>query len=182
MKIPSGFKVTQLTMDATVTPIKGPVPDTNWEQTLSNGKVAKWVQDKETGNWSVTNCHLKEIPKKEHFYEEEDWITSDNDYTEEVWVDNDDETKVIVPKNTDGIYFVQGPSEIYGKFSTTSQHIQSLNEMIDYNNFKTYKFDFEYEDSEHGNIKLLGILLTSEYLTNGGTEGSFCCDKVIKQK
>jgi hypothetical protein len=81
MNIPEGFKVTQLDMETRVIPIRGNVPDTNWEQKLSNGKVAKWVQDKETGDWEVTNCRLKEIPKKEYFYDEADWITSDNDYS-----------------------------------------------------------------------------------------------------
>jgi hypothetical protein len=54
--------------------------------------------------------------------------------------------------------------------------------MVDYNNWRTYKFDFEYEDADHGNIKLLGIIVTSEYQKKEGTEGTFCCDKVIKQK
>jgi hypothetical protein len=37
MKIPSGFKVTQLNMQSKIITIKGPVPDQNWEYKLSNG-------------------------------------------------------------------------------------------------------------------------------------------------
>lgn len=180
MNIPEGFKVTQLNMETSVVPIRGTIPDTNWEQKLSNGKVAKWVED-ENNDWKVTNCHLKEIPKENYSYyeDDDDWVAEG---VVEVWVENDDETKVIEPKYTSGIVYVQGPLEIYGKYSSTTSPERSLKEMVDNFEVRTHKFDFEYLDDEHGNIKLLGIMVTSEYQTAEGTIGTFCCDKAIRQK